>query len=239
MKVKFLSSRDYIDPNGQHGDCILIDTGQELFIYDCGSDEHAERVMSYIEAAGYLEAKFILSHNDGDHFDGLPLLIDNGKVSTVYTLLLLKYKEELLEIINDGRVTDKSLTETIADKYSNIYSLSGKVDLVDALALPELTSDIEIIGPEQNYALNAVAKFLDGREGDTIDGETIHNAICFQLKLKLDDGKYLLLSGDSAFAPLEDNLKTVAHIQLPHHGNSDIAQKVYNLKDTQHEVGIT
>ena len=77
----------------------------------------------------YSKAKLVLSHNDSDHFDGIPHLIEAGKISDVYTLLLLKYKDDLLEKINDKRITRDSLTRRISEIFANIYSLSGKVVL--------------------------------------------------------------------------------------------------------------
>lgn len=74
MKVKFLSAKDYDDPSKNNGDCFLVDTSSELVIYDCGCTEHAERVIDYMDAHGYSKAKLVLSHNDADHFDGIPYL---------------------------------------------------------------------------------------------------------------------------------------------------------------------
>ena len=238
MKVIFLSAKGYEDETANNGDCILIDTGYSLVIYDCGCEEHAERVLAYMKKAGYTQAEFILSHNDADHFDGLPHLIEAGVISRVYTLLLLKYKKELLKLIGDGRVTEDSLTRKIQEKYDNIYSLKGKVELVDALTLPSVCTGVKLIGPEKNAALSAVAKFLDNREGDTIDGETIYNAICFQTRVSMDDGKYLLLCGDSAYAMLESNLKNMSYIQLPHHGKYEIAKKIFELKDKEFGLDV-
>ena len=75
MTVKFLSSKGYTDPGANNGDCILIDTGSELVIFDCGCEEHADRVLDYMKKRGYSKAKLVLSHNDGDHFDGIPYLM--------------------------------------------------------------------------------------------------------------------------------------------------------------------
>ena len=96
MTVIFMSDKGYADKTANNGDCILVDTGSSLVIYDCGCQEHAERVLDYMKKARYTQAEFILSHNDADHFDGLPYLIEAGVISRVYTLLLLKYKKELL-----------------------------------------------------------------------------------------------------------------------------------------------
>lgn len=236
MKVFFLSAKEYADKTANNGDCIIIDTGMKLIIYDCGCQEHAQRVLDYMSENSYSKCDVVLSHNDADHFDGIPHLIDAGAVSKVYTLLLLKHKAELLKLIGDGRVTEASLVRKIKEKYDNIYSLGEKVELVDALELPSLYTGVKVVGPEKNAALAAVAKFLDNREGDTINGETIYNAICFQIRVIMDDGKYLLLCGDSSYDMAEANLRTAAYIQLPHHGKYEIAEKVFKLKDARGEL---
>lgn len=238
MKVIIYSAKDYNDKKTNFGDCILIETGSGLVIYDCGHEKHAERVLAYMKKRGYKKADFILSHNDSDHFDGLPHLIEAGVISRVYTLLLLKekYREKLLQIMGNY-IKDETLIERIKTEYNNIYSLDGSVSLEDALELPNVCNGVSIIGPELDAALDAVAKHLDNREGDTLDGETMHNAICFQVKITMDDGKHMLLCGDSAFSMVEPNLKSASHIQLPHHGKYEIAEKIFEHKDNAKHIG--
>lgn len=238
MTVTFMSDKGYTDKAANHGDCILIDTGSELVIYDCGCQEHAKRVLDYMKKKRYKTADFILSHNDSDHFDGLPHLIEAGVISRVYTLLLLKekYREKLLQFMGNY-IKDETLIERIKTEYNNIYSLEGSVSLEDALELPNVCNGVSIIGPELDAALEAVSKHLDNREGNTLDGETIHNAICFQAKITMDDGKHMLLSGDSAFSMVEPNLKSASHIQLPHHGKYEIAEKIFEHKDNAKHIG--
>ena len=38
MVVTFLSANGYSDPSKNNGDCILVDNGSELVIYDCGCE---------------------------------------------------------------------------------------------------------------------------------------------------------------------------------------------------------
>ena len=64
-------------------------------IFDCGCEEHAMCVVEYMEANSYEKAKLVLSHNDADHFDGIPYLIEQGVLSEVYTLLLLFQNKRL------------------------------------------------------------------------------------------------------------------------------------------------
>lgn len=235
MKVIFLSSQGYKDSGENKGDCILIDTNSELVIYDCGCEEHANRVIDYMEKHHYSKAKLVLSHNDADHFDGIPYLIEAGKISDVYTLLLLKYKDDLLEKINDKRITRDSLTRRISEIFANIYSLSGKVVLKDIFSDTFICNGISIIGPDKEYALDAVAKRIDNRQGDTIDKETIVNAVSTQVKVIVGT-KNLLLCGDSSYEAIKNKLSGFSLIQLPHHGKKEQADRIFEQKGS---VGIT
>lgn len=230
MKVKFLSAKYYSDPSKNNGDCILIDTGSELVVYDCGCEEHAQRVLNYMQQHGYQQVKVVLSHNDADHFDGIPYLIERGAVSAVYTLLLLKYKDELLNRIGDGRLTRDSIARRIEEIYANIYSLSGSVTLKDMFEDTYVASGVTIFGPDKDYALDAVAKRIDGRESDNIDKETIVNAVSTQLSVAYGGNK-LLLTGDSSFPAIENAVRTHNAIQLPHHGKLDQAEEIFNAKN--------
>ena len=230
MKVKFLSAKYYSDPSKNNGDCILIDTGSELVVYDCGCEEHAQRVLNYMQQRGYQQVKVVLSHNDADHFDGIPYLIERGAVSAVYTLLLLKYKDELLNRIGDGRLTRDSIARRIEEIYANIYSLSGSVTLKDMFEDTYVASGVTIFGPDKDYALDAVAKRIDGRESDNIDKETIVNAVSTQLSVAYGGNK-LLLTGDSSFPAIENAVRTHNAIQLPHHGKLDQAEEIFNAKN--------
>ena len=235
MNVIFLSSQGYKDSGENKGDCILIDTNSELVIYDCGCEEHANRVIDYMDKHHYSKAKLVLSHNDSDHFDGIPHLIEAGKISDVYTLLLLKYKDDLLEKINDKRITRDSLTRRISEIFANIYSLSGKVVLKNIFSDTFICNGISIIGPDKEYALDAVAKRIDNRQGDTIDKETIVNAVSTQVKVIVGT-KNLLLCGDSSYEAIKNKLSDFSLIQLPHHGKKEQADRIFGQKGS---VGIT
>ena len=229
-KLNLLSSKGYEPEASNYGDCILIDTGCQLVVYDCGCKEHAQRVEEYMTANGYDEAIVVLSHNDADHFDGIPYLIENGLVSKVYAQLFLKHKKEILKSIDDGRITNKSLGERIKKDYDNIASLGSSVELVDALELQEIVSGVSIVGPDKDYALKTIEKELQNSEGNTIDAETVINAA-----VKLKDKK-ALLCGDCSFESIKDKLTDYKVIQLPHHGKAETADKIFNEKIGENDV---
>lgn len=233
MNVTFLSAIKYSDPSKNNGDCILVDTGSELIVYDCGCEEHAQKVLDYMHRHNYLQAKVVLSHNDSDHFDGIPYLVERGAVSAVYTLLLLKYKDELLDRIGDRRITRDSLTRRIEEIYDNIYSLGGTVELRDIFTETYVAPGVTIPGPDKEYSLDAVAKLIAPNEGDSIDKETILNAVSTQLSVSFGYQKKLLLTGDSSFAAIEDTVRTHNAIQLPHHGKLEQAENIFQVKGNE------
>ena len=113
MKIKVLSSQQCEDKNVNNGDCFILDNGSELVLYDCGCEDYANYVIDYMKENGYEKVKIMLSHNDDDHFKGIPVLIEDGKVSEVTTVLLLRYVDDLLERIDDGRKTRVSCQQYI------------------------------------------------------------------------------------------------------------------------------
>ena len=234
-KIMFLSSKNYEPQGPNYGDCIIIDTGTELVIYDCGCEEHAKRVEEYMLTHNYTQAIGILSHNDSDHFKGFEYLVEKQLLSKMYAQLFLKHKTDIDKRLDDGRVTSKSLGDRITKDYDNIASLSGTVELVDAIELGEIVPGIEIVGPDKDYALSVVTKELDNREGDTIDMETAYNAASVQVSVELNECT-VLLCGDASFESVKDKLNEYKVIQLPHHGKPDTAELIFNEKRFEYDT---
>ena len=227
--VKILSSKNYDEPSHNYGDCIIYVDGGTAIIFDCGSEEHAKRAIEILNSYGISKATVILSHNDDDHFKGIPYLISKGKVNNLFTILLLKYKDELLDRIDDKRRNRNSIGNAITELYDNISKLSGTVTLKDVYKdESELPSEVKRIGPTLEYMLDAAAKGLDSREGNTIDGETVTNAASVQIQLSFNNQK-ILLTGDCApeAIPKQIDLKEMDYIQLPHHGKATLAEKIF------------
>lgn len=232
-EILILSSKNYDNSKTtNYGDCILINTGSELIIYDCGHEKHADVVIDYMSKNGFDKAKIILSHNDSDHFDGIQKLLDEDKISVIRTTLLLKYKDQILEQIDDKRKTRDSVAKQILDLYDNIAQLSG-APLEDIYEHTEdLCNEVSIIGPDFDYMIETVAKRLDGREGDMTDGETAVNATSIQVEVKFG-AHSLLLCGDCSFPAIEDIIRNFDAVQLPHHGKCKQAEQIFQKKSDQ------
>lgn len=229
MKLELLSAKTYLPQGPNYGDCILIDTDTELVVFDCGCEKHAKRVETYMAAHHRQSAVVVLSHNDADHFDGIPYLAEKGLVSAVYTHLFLKYKDELLDLVQSPNLKRETVGKRIEEIYDNVKSLGGQVVLKDAFEFCEVAPGIKIVGPTKDYALEAVAKRIDGRESDNIDAETIVNAISVQVSVDFN-GSSALLCGDCAFEAVEGILADYTVLQLPHHGKSETAEKFFAAK---------
>ena len=225
-----LSSNSYENTSANHGDCFLIIDGCTAVIYDCGSEEHAKKAIKLLDEAGIEKAVIILSHNDDDHFKGIPYLVEKGRAEKLFTILLLKYKDQLLDKINDGRRNSDSIGRAIKEKYDNIASLSGKIELYDVYEdAAKLPSYAKFIGPDFDYMIEAAATGLDGRKSDTVDMETVTNAASIQLQILFDSQK-VLLTGDCTPAAIPENekLRTYKYIQLPHHGKAELAEQIFD-----------
>ena len=203
MNLIFLSSKNYENYENNCGDCVIIDTGAKAIIYDCGCEEHAQKVIEYLEKNKYDKADIILSHNDSDHFNGIKTLIDNNVVRTITTTLLLKHIDNILDEINDKRRTRESIKKQIAEYFDNIYTLTGN-NLNDSLD-ESFTLDpcLNFVGPNYDYMLEAVSKALKNTESDNIDMETIVNAISVQVEVIIGNHK-ILLTGDASYEAIED-----------------------------------
>lgn len=232
-EILVLSSKNYPDSETiNYGDCILIHTDTDLVIYDCGHERHAEEVLSYMDKHNIKTAKIILSHNDADHFDGIPKLLESGKISVIRTTLLLKYKDDILDRIDDKRRTRDSVSREIMEVYSNIAELSGE-PLEDIYENPvDICPGVSIVGPDYDYMIDTVAKRLDGREGNTVDGEIAVNATSIQVSVQIGSNT-VLLCGDCSFAAIEDKVRNHRCVQLPHHGKVKQAEAIWNKKWNQ------
>lgn len=233
LNIKVLAPNEQKDDR-DFGDCIIINDNGNVIVYDCGSDELADQVLEYVKENNVDKIDIVLSHNDNDHFDGIPKLVDSGIVNSITTLLLLKYKDEIFDKIPDGRVTKDSMIEHIKEMYSNIYSLSGN-NLLNALDNNNISSNVKVVGPSTHYFIEAVAKQFTPTESDNINNSTIMNAISVQLEVSFNDKK-LLLTGDADVAAFNDKVLEYDAVQLPHHGNPDMAEKIFDINNKRNSV---
>ena len=240
MNLKALSNYNN-DTDTRFGDCILVYDESTLVVYDCGHQKHAENVMHFLEENPTINSvNIVVSHNDSDHTAGVCDLIEAlaaGKqyYVKIYTHQLLKYADDILEIINDGRRTHDSVKKAILDEFDNIKAIIDKAqennfDTIEAL-VKTAVGPCEIVGPTADEFIQTAAKAIDDRESNKIGAghieETVMNAASIQLKGTIDISEKMLLCGDAT----PDFIKDISKydiIQLPHHGKLENAQDIFD-----------
>lgn len=208
-----------------------------MLVYDCGSEQHAEKVIEFMNANKITQTDIILSHNDYDHFDGIPKLIEAKKAGRIFTTLLLKYVDEILNELDDDRRKREATKKHILDLYDNIAKLSGS-NLKDIYEQEsDLPNGISFIGPDLESMIKTVAKAVKKDATSVqIDNETIVNATSLQIAVDVQDGKKLLLLGDTSVKNVTCNLKEYRYIHLPHHGKLASAEAIFDkIKDDKND----
>ena len=219
MKIIFLSS-DYQDKTKRYGDCILIIFNNQMLVYDCGSKEHALRVVKEMNKLGIKKINGVLSHNDSDHVEGFKTLIQLGKINTIYTICALKHKNTIYKKMNNKRYSIDNLATHITDSYDNIAELSGHLTDIytssNTLIDTEIFPNVKIVSPSYDYATDTIAKDINSYQSNSKDGDTVKNAPCVCLKIEYRN-ESLLLTGDSTFVNIEQHLDGLTYIQCPRH----------------------
>lgn len=238
MKMKALSNYGN-DKTTKYGDCILGYDDSQLLVYDCGHEKHAESVISFLEEhVGIKDVSIVISHNDSDHTDGILLLMekldDEDYSVTVYTSLYLKSINEIQKMLDDGRRTKNKTCEHILELFNHIAEIVTAAEgygFAVENALPDTDVGLGVIvGPSEENFVEVVTKAIESDGTGTSGGETVMNAASIQLKCTLQDDEIVLLCGDASPDYIE-NLEDYDIIQLPHHGQSADAEKIFKALD--------
>ena len=239
MKFKALSH--YVgDKDTRFGDCILLYDSTSLVVYDCGHTKHTEAVEAFLQSNLLIsQIHIVVSHNDSDHTNGVCGLLNWLHARSKYTVMVythqyLKHVDTILDKIDDGRRTRDSLKQSLLAEFDNIKEIIESAQVfgfstIEALSGTDVGS-CTIVGPTIDEFTDVAAKAVDNRVGNSIgEGhaeETVMNAASVQLKCKLDNAETILLCGDASPSYLH-NLNSYDIIQLPHHGQFDDAQAIF------------
>jgi hypothetical protein len=239
MKLKALSHYNS-DLDTRFGDCIMVYDSKSLIVFDCGHAKHAESVESFLYSHPTINQIYIVvSHNDSDHTDGvcglLKWLNTRGRYSVnIYSHQYLKHVDSILDKIDDERRNRESLKEALLAEFDNIKAIIETAQAFGFFANEALrgtsVGTCTIVGPTVDEFTDVAAKAIDSRESDEIgEGhakETVMNAASIQLMCKLDNAANILLCGDASPEYLH-NLNSYSIIQLPHHGQLEDAQAIF------------
>ena len=231
-KILVLDSKNYPDSNTvDYGDCIIIDSYDDVVVYDCGSSEHAYEVLNYMVENNIKNVTVILSHNDDDHFKGIPTLIKLGVVKSIKTFIPWYHTDDILKRL-EKPLSRAYVERRLKEMFSNISTIDE--DLLEDIYENRSynNADVICIGPDYDYVIDALVKRLNSEEGDQIDGESITNATSIQVSVKMS-GYNVLLTGDSTYESIDNIVRDYEYVQLPHHGKSEIAEQIWKKKTGQ------
>ena len=79
VEVQFLGSGDALGSGGRFQTCILVRSGKDSFLIDCGASSLIAMKKFGIDPAAI--DRVLLSHLHGDHFGGIPFLLLDGQFS--------------------------------------------------------------------------------------------------------------------------------------------------------------
>jgi ribonuclease BN (tRNA processing enzyme) len=240
MKLKALSHYG-VDKDTRYGDCILLYDSNSLVVYDCGHTKHAEAVEDFLKSNLLIsKVHIVISHNDSDHTNGVCKLLEWLHIKSKYTVAVyshkyLKHVDTILNKIDDGRRNRESLKRSLLAEFDNIKIIIQSAEeygfaTVEALSNTNV-GNCTIVGPTVSEFTDVAAKAVDSRENNNIgEGhaeETVMNAASVQLKCKLNNAQSIILCGDAS-PDYMHNLDIYDIIQLPHHGQLDDAQAIFD-----------
>jgi len=110
----------YIDV-GQ-GDCILIESGGENMLIDCGESSESDEVTAYLQNQNISKIDYLVgTHPHSDHMGGMSAVVDNFEIGNFYMPYLpdddiptTKYFEKLLLSLENKNLKIKNLN--VGDK---------------------------------------------------------------------------------------------------------------------------
>ena len=236
MRLKVLCNYDR-DTETKFGDCILLYDNDNLVIYDCGHEKHAETVVEFLESnTSVSNVMIVVSHDHEDHTDGIEKLFEflseTSHNVTVYTPLYLKDTRVVLDILDDDKRTLPATKKNILKIFDGLAAIvSSATELGFSVENARIGTTIagascEIVGPTEEEFAEVVAEAIKTDGEGNIDGETVMNAASVQLMCSLNNNKRVLLCGDASPKYLR-NLEDYRIVQLPHHGKLSSAEAVF------------
>lgn len=239
---KLIGLSNYGDLDTRYGDCALLYDDDELTVYDCGHERHADTVIDFLKGnRSIIDINLVFSHNDCDHTDGAFKLMDwlynnRNRFSNVnvYTQHHDAYSEEVDKYLDDDRRKVSTIEKAINREFSNILKIRELAEQfgfknINAEKGVKIGKDIQIAGPLKEKLIETIACAISADEPDKIGegnaAESVMNAASIQISVTLEDDKKLLLCGDASPDLIVD-IKNYDYIQLPHHGQKEDADSI-------------
>lgn len=140
--------------NVRKADCLLLFSGQDIYMIDTGRPESFDMIASVLNARGIGRLKgIILTHTDTDHVGALPALLSSGiKADNIYASAYYNCDAEAHPVV---QAAEKAGMKTVFLKAGDVLPLEG--------------GELRVLGPlardainENNNSLVILAKTQDG-----------------------------------------------------------------------------
>lgn len=170
-EVEFL----HVDSGEKSGDAITVrwqegDNPQNLKIgvIDGGTKASGEALVKHIKDyyGQSVEIEFVLNtHPDSDHCSGLTLILENFKVKTLWMHRPWLYSKDILNLVEDDRVTDVSIKRRLKEKLSMAHDLE-KLAVKKGVQIKEpfqgeKVGFFTVLSPRADWYKTLIADFRD------------------------------------------------------------------------------
>lgn len=118
-----------VDSGEKNGDAITARIREDgvdiIYVIDGGTKESGEKIVEHINK--YYETNHvdyvINTHPDNDHVSGLSVVLDKMDVGEIWMHQPWKYVDEIIDCVDDGRVTENSLKHRLEESLKQATSL--------------------------------------------------------------------------------------------------------------------
>ena len=142
----------------------------KIIVYDGGLQAHGEALENhikkyYLSNGNKTKDAVIVSHSDQDHTSGLTTILENFDVKALYMNRPWIYAEELYDNfeVTDGRMTVKSLTKKLEDKYKYIKNLEDiarnkNIPIFEVFQGQIIESNLRVLSPSKEFYLTLITE---------------------------------------------------------------------------------
>lgn len=138
-------------------------------VYDGGLQIYGEKLKEHIEECYFndMEEKIIdfviCSHSDQDHTSGIKEILENHEVKALYMNRPWIYVDEILDKVNDRRITKESLKKKLKEKYSYIADLENiaikkNIPVYEAFQGMKISDKLTVLAPAKDFYLELLVE---------------------------------------------------------------------------------
>lgn len=245
---------DFLATEKGSGDAIVLrygdfDNEYKVVVIDAGYKTTGEKLVKLIKqyyGENTIVDLMICTHSDQDHASGLTTVMEAFKVKKIWINLPWDYTDDLIDNVNDGRITTNGLESSLKSKYPYVDKIHQKA-IQDKIPMYPLIRGsvfdngvIKILSPTREYHRDLLKQSSktpidesltkEKDSDDSVLGGVIsaENSMSGVTLLEIYGRKYLFTAdtGVEALSKVIDyckgqkiELTDLTWMQVPHHGS--------------------